>query len=280
MSMELKVKEFTFPEVIEFNFDEIKQELQQKMKQYENLVYTDDQVQVAKTDLANLRKFVKALSNERIRIKNECLKPYTEFETKINELDAIVQKPIEQINNQVKSYEEETKKTKKEQIVKYFEEHSPYEWLKFEQIFNEKWLNATVKLPGVEKEIIERITQIRNDLLTLSNLPNFSFEATEIYKQTLDINRAITEGQKLEEMQKRKAEAVAKEKAEAEAKARAEVKAVSVEADKTETTEFTSVKTPIEPTKQWISFSALLSTQDAIALKQFFDERNIEFKKI
>ena len=32
--------------------------------------------------------------------------------------------------------------------------------------------------------------------------------------------------------------------------------------------------------KQWISFKALLSTDDAIALKQFFNDRNIVFEKI
>ena len=34
------------------------------------------------------------------------------------------------------------------------------------------------------------------------------------------------------------------------------------------------------PKKQWISFSALLSTEDALALKDFFNSRNIEFKAV
>ena len=36
----------------------------------------------------------------------------------------------------------------------------------------------------------------------------------------------------------------------------------------------------IAPAKQWISFSALLSTEDALALKDFFNSRQIEFKAV
>ena len=34
---------------------------------------------------------------------------------------------------------------------------------------------------------------------------------------------------------------------------------------------------PTEPLKEWITFSALLTTEDALALKAFFESRNIEF---
>ena len=34
------------------------------------------------------------------------------------------------------------------------------------------------------------------------------------------------------------------------------------------------------PKKQWISFQAYLSTEDALALKDFFNSRNIEFKAV
>jgi hypothetical protein len=281
MSMELKVQEFTFPEVIEFNFEELKAALQEKVSKYENQVYTECQMIEAKKDLADLRKFTKAMSDERIRIKNEYMKPCDDFEAKIKELDAIVQKPIKQIDNQVKEYENSVKEKKKAEIITFFEGYSSFEWLKFEQIFNEKWLNATTKMPGIEKEIIDKLSQIRNDLLTLSNLPEFSFEATEIYKDTLDMNKAITEGQRLAEMQKKKAEA--------EAKACEEVGITPEELHESkrgyiESASIYGVPVPHpvveDVNKQWISFKALLSTDDALALKQFFNDRNIVFEKI
>lgn len=40
--MELRINEVTTPEQITFNYDELKQELTEKMAFYETLVYTDE----------------------------------------------------------------------------------------------------------------------------------------------------------------------------------------------------------------------------------------------
>ena len=54
-------------------------------------------------------------------------------------------------------------------------------------------------------------------MVTISKLPEFKFEAMEVYRKTLDMNQAIQEGQRLADIQKRKLEA---ERMEAERKAR------------------------------------------------------------
>lgn len=280
--MELKVKELSFSEVVIANFDELKQQLQEKAKQYESHIYTEGQVSGAKKDLAMLRKFTKALSDERIRIKKECLKPYEEFEAKIKELDAIVQEPISQIDKQVKFFEEETKAAKKkdiEEMWKNTEIQLPIP-LTLEQIFNEKWLNVSVKMPAIEKEIYEKLQQIKNELETLSNLPDFAFEAIEVYKTTLDINKAISEGKRLAEIQKRKAEAEAKALEEAGITPE-ELKEAREEYIAAASANGVPVMRPVENVnKSWISFRAFLSVEQAAALKQFFDDRNIVFEKI
>ena len=69
--MELKVNEVAVPEQITFNYEELKQELTEKVSMYETLVYTDDQIKQAKADKANLNKLKKALNDERIRRERE-----------------------------------------------------------------------------------------------------------------------------------------------------------------------------------------------------------------
>lgn len=265
--MELKVKKPTFPEIIEFNFSDLKEEITKKASEYTSLVYTEDQIQDAKKDLATLRKFTKALSDERIKVKKECLKPYEDFEAKIKELDAIVGGAITNIDGQVKAYDEKKKAEKLVAIEAYFGGRNPFDWLKLEQIFSDKWLNASVKMPNVTSEIDAAIEQIEKDLATLQNLPEFGFEATEEYKQSLDINKAISEGHRLAEMQKRKAEQEA-------AKVTATVKIEGQEVPVAET----PVKVP--PLKMWVSFKAQMTVDDANALKDFFNSRNIQFEKI
>lgn len=276
--MELRVSPVTFPEVIEFNFMELKTDIEARVERYTNLVYTEDQIKEAKTDLASLRKFTKALSDERIKVKKECLKPYEDFEAKIKELSAIVDKGIVNIDNQVKNYDEAKKEEKRAAIVELFEMIGHPEWLTLEQIFNQKWLNASVKMSVVQAEIDARLEQIANDLDTLSNLPEFAFEAEEEYKRSLDINKAISEGKRLSEIAKRKAEMeadLAKRKAEQEA------------AKLPEGTDLNEVKEPgtyvvtPEPIKKLeVCFRAYMTVEQAKELKTFFDNRGIEFEKI
>lgn len=274
--MELRIEPVTMPEVIEFNFEELKEQVTKKVVMYKNLVYTDDQVKEAKADRAALNKFVKSLSDERIRVKKQCLKPYEEFESKINELTAIVNEPIQLIDKQVKEYEEKQKTEKLESIKNLFATIGFQSFVTLEKIFDQKWLNAGTSMKKIEDSMSEKKFQIGNDVLTINSLPEFSFEAMEEYKRTLDLSRAIQEGQRLADIAKRKAEH------------EAELKRQSAEreAAKAETpTEIPEAPQPVEPVvtkqdKKWISFAALLSTEDALALKAFFTSRNIEFKAI
>lgn len=267
--MELKIYSPTedgFIQKIEWNFEELKTEIAEKVEHYKNLVYTEDQMKNAKSDRANLRKFVDALESKRKEIKKQCLAPYEEFEMQMKALISIVNEPITLIDNQVKSYEEEKKQEKRIHLESFFTGYSSIEWLKFEQILDTKWLNASVRTEKAIEELQARVEQIKTDLVTLSNLPEFSFEATEVYKQSLDINKAINEGQALLEMHKRKAEQ--------------EAAAIKPEEPTEKPTEELPQRPEPETKKQWISFKANLTIEDATALRDFFKSRNIEFTRI
>lgn len=289
--MELRVTPIQLPEAINFNYDELKAAIEAKASEYAVAVYTKDQISFAKSDRATLRKLKKALNDERIRQEREYMKPFDDFKQKINELMSIIDNPIQLIDKQVKDYEENEKMKKNDDILHFFEGCNFPEWVAFEKIFDAKWLNASVKMSVVEAEIEARLKQINSDLETLSKLPDFSFEATEVYKHTLDLNRAISEGTRLAEMAKRKAqakaEAEARARAEAEARQAAEMQAVQAPPEQAEETQpevviskmKTTTSETVEPKKEWISFKAYMSVEDALALKEFFNSRNIQFTK-
>lgn len=280
--MELKVNEVVIPDSIQFNYEELKQELTEKVKTYEVLVYDDTQIKLAKTDKANLNKLKKALNDERIRREREYMAPFNEFKAQINEIIAIIDKPVGVIDKQVKAYDEKKRQDKMEAIKKLYEESEHPEWLELEQIFNERWLLAGTSMRQIQDGMEGWFNEIKTNLDIISNLPEFAFEATEIYKTTLDVQKALNEGKRLSEMIKRKQEqerlqkeAEERTKAEAEAKAREE----KVEAHKPEPEPVQKVTTePVE--QQWISFRALLTVPQAFELKRFFEENKIEFQPI
>lgn len=288
--MELRVNEIAIPEAITFNYEELKTALTEKVSVYETMVYTDENIKEAKADRANLNKLKKALNDERIRREKEYMQPFNEFKAQINEIIGIIDKPCAVIDKQVKEYEEQQKQKKAAQIDDFMKEiekelpddmHIP---------MNEKWLNASTSMKSIQEEIKAQAEQIKTDLATIENLPEFSFEAAEVYKSTLDLGKAVNEAHRLSEIAKRKAEAdrlkaereaeQARLKAEAEAKAQAEQMA-----EKTGEAVFNNApdvyaQKPVEPAKQWISFRANLTVEDARELKQFFDDRKIDFERI
>ena len=270
--MELQIyspSEDGFIKEISWNYEEIKKEVAEKVSFYADLIYTEDQVKTAKEDRAKLRKFVDALETKRKEIKKQCLAPYEAFEAQMKEIVSIVNKPIMMIDGQVKEFEESEKAEKLEAIKEYFNSLPlilGFETLSLEKIFDPKWLNASVPMKSIEEAISKKLEQIVSDLATLAEMPEFAFEATEVYKDTLDINKAISEGRRLAEIQRKKEEAE------------------RLKAEQEKAPVMTNINDPEDienrGMKQWVSFSALLSTEDAIALKKFFNSRNIEFKAI
>lgn len=282
--MELKMQKTMFPQSISFNFDELKVEVTEKAELYKNMVYTEEAIAEAKTDRAKLNKFIKVLDDKKKEVKKQCLEPYNEFESQIKELIGIMSEPVMMIDSQVKSFEQKKKDEKLEAIIEYWESKNTFEWLKFDKILDPKWLNASTSMKKVQEDIEVRLEQVKQHINTLSYLPEFSFEAIEIYKDTLNVNLAISEGQRMADIQKRKlADADEKQKLHEEIQAKmAEMKGKPEPTVAKKETVETENETAFEYEngKTWLRFKALLSVEDAMALNKFFKDRNIKFEAI
>lgn len=284
--MELKINDYQLPAPIGFNYEELKQELTEKTAIYTNLVYTDEQIKEAKTDKASLNKLKKALNDERIRLEREYMQPFNDTKAKFNELIALIDEPVKAIDTQVKAYEEKQKQDKLDDITSFFNTTEHPEWVHISQIFNDKWLNASVSMKSVKDEINSKLEQIQNDIATLQNLPEFGFEATEVYKTTLDINKALNEGKKLSEIAKAKAAHEAEQARLREEASKAMIvkpEEVSQPAHIVECGASGSIKTEVVqevPAKQWVKFQAFMTVEQAKELKKFFDDRQIEIKSV
>lgn len=283
--MELRINTWKSPEVIDFNFEELKEEITNKSALYKNMVYTDETIKDAKSDRALLNKFKTALEDKRKEVKKQCLEPYNQFEKQIKELVAIIDEPVKLIGEQITEFEDREKAEKHEQIIELFNKAGFQSFVTLEQIYDPKWLNKSVSLKSIEEELTNTVYRIGHDVTTINSLKEYSFEALEHYKKTLDLASAIAEGQRLADIQKRKLEHEAELKAREElAKKQAEEKAkAEAEANLHEESEEVSQKEPqqaVEIKRQWIKFVALLSKDDALALKEFCDNRGIEIKSI
>lgn len=266
--MELKVIPYQLPESISFNFDELKAGLLEKCKDYEAMVYTEEQISAAKADRAALNRLKKALNDERLKREREYMQPFMQFKAEMAEIISIIDRPVAVIDKQVKAFEEQKKAEKKQKIEAYWMEVLQADkvpaGVDFKHVFEEKWLNASVSMKSIQEAIDAKLVKFAEDLAVIRALPAYAFEAEQVYLSSLDLAKAVSEAHRLSEMAERKA-AYEAEKAKRQA---AEVKPEPV------------AEAPVEPKKHCLDFRVWLTVEQARELKAFFQSRNIEFEKI
>lgn len=220
-----------FIKSIDWNFEDLKKEISEKAKTYMNLVYSDDQMKEAKKDRADLNKFKKALNNKKIEIKDQVMEPYKDFEEKIKELMGIVDQAVQNVDDQIKGYEEGLRQEKDKkceelwlEIVGDLDRTVPYE-----KIRKEEWLKRSVSMKAIREDMVETIARIDKELKLIgADFSKYIFEMKEEYLKAFDFSAAMAIKQHLEETEKKKALF----EAEQEAKEAARKQAMEAEAQK------------------------------------------------
>lgn len=291
--MELRItnpQESWLTEQILWNNEELKAAIAEKVKDYKTIAYTEDSLKDMKADRADLNKLKKAFEDERKRVKKICMEPYTKFEQQVKEITALIDEPIGLIDSQIREIDERRKAAKREEIEELFASIGFQSFVKLDMIWDEKWLNATVTLPKIEEQMKSRMYQIGTDVVTISKLPEFKFEAMEVYRKTLDMNQAIQEGQRLADIQKRKLEAERKAR-EAEEAAKQQTAAEQKEelAEEKETASASVPEAPAEETASipeeeepvfQLDFRVWGTRERIMALREYMLKNQIRFGKV
>lgn len=276
--MELLVQQIPKIEPIRFNYEELKTELSERVSEYKTVAYTADTIKTAKADRAKLNALKKSLNDERIRLEKEYMEPFQQFKAQVTDLVMIVDEAVSAVDKQVKDYEELQKKDKQAAVEALFQAVVVPEipWLGINQVWNEKWLNATYKTGQIEKDFAEIVARIKSDMEMLGRLPEYSFEAQETYKQTLNVNDALWQADHLKQM--------------AEAKKAAEMPAPQTTADEELPGQVTMeefMPEPVEPNMgeseasvSVLQFKCFCTMDQAMKLRHFMKAEGIKFERI
>lgn len=275
--MELKIynpsEEDGFIKVIECNYEELKTGLTQKLEDYKGRIYTEEQIKEAKADRAKLNALATAIDSKRKEIKKKCLQPYETFEAQIKDLLVLIKEPVALIDAQIKGYEEEKKQKKLEEVTELFERlkteaGEELEFISFEQVFEDKFLNASTSLKQVETVINNIFNSVKCNLKTIAELKDYTFEATEVYKETLNLNEALEKARYMVEIAKKKAEEERKEQENEE-----EVKSAASDPREAE-------ETDADVKREWTAFEAYISAKEAKMLAAWLKLNNIKIRRI
>lgn len=286
--MELKIispGENGFLKEIQWNQEEVKVWVAARVQDYKNIAYTEDQVKDMKKDRADLNKLRTAFESERKRLKKVCMEPYNLFEQQVKEVVALIDEPIQLIDSQLYELEERRKQQKKKDIEALFDTIGFQTFVTLDNIFDQKWLNASVSIGKIEEQMKSIMYKIGTDVATIGNLPEFSFEAMEVYKKTLDLNKAILEGQRLAEIQKQKQQYEEEQKRIAEEKARQEEQEQSVLAEVVEETAPVEEKVdaspePVRPDLVRMDFRVWCTKEQLMDLREYLIAHQIKFGRV
>lgn len=264
---------------LRWNFEELNRSLDLRLQRYKGLQYTEDQINEAKKDRANLNAFRKAMNDRKIELKKEFCAPYDEFAEQVKQLIAKIDEAAAGIDMQVKLFEQKEKDAKKAEIEKYWSEHGPKEIrIPFESVFDQKWLNKSCKTAqwsGALFEIADRIDEDMHAIAHLEDVEKMSFCVAE-YPKHLDLGKTLAAYEAKVEADRRAAETrermlrqrelMERERAEREARPKAEAEQSQVSEE--------------QPELLTRAFKVEATREQIIALGGYMKNNGIKFWKI
>ena len=170
MSNEIIIKSNQQAGFIEFNYEEIKTTVLEQIKPYQNLVVTTENFDDMKKTRAKLNGVIKQVENKRKEIKKDYSTPLTAFEKQVKEIVQIFQKESDNINHQIKLFEEQEKIERQNQIHDYFRTLENHEYVEIGYIFDERWLNKTYTEKKWKEELEKELNRVYEDIKYLDSL--------------------------------------------------------------------------------------------------------------
>ena len=250
-------------QAITTNYADVKAWVDGVAEQYRSIVVTEDGVQAAKQDRANLRKLQANIDQVRKECRAAALAVSAETEANCKELVATLETAVQSLDTQTKAFEARRKEEKAARLKTYFDRENELRntntYLTWEGVLDPKWLNATASEDAAEKAIDAIITDTVNGIAAIVSLQSpFEVELLEHYRETHDVAAVLQKNARLLEMKKaqEEREKAAREAAEAKRLAEeAERNTVEVEAHAPESdTDAEDASDTAEP--QTVSFAA------------------------
>lgn len=199
--------------IVDANFDELKAWLDAELDAYRTMVVTPDAISDAKSVRANIRKIASRIDEQRKAVKKAYSVPLNQFEAKCKQLTGICTEVANQIDAQVKAYEEQARAEKEARLKTYYcqlldvsEARKICPW---EMFLEPRWLNASYSESGALKDIEDKAKSIQSDINVINSMgEEFKIPLLNYYEKS-GFDLSFTMG-KLEQWRKEKAEEEAK----------------------------------------------------------------------
>ena len=173
---ELELISKTTPAIVSFNYDEIDKYLDEVLKKYGGLLFTDETVAECKKTMAELKKGKKSLNDFKIKTKKLLTEDITKFEDQCKKLSTKFDTVIDPIGAQADAFEVKRKEDKRTEIQTLINTLTDERFLEYKYssqlIVTEQMLNKGTKI----KVITLELTQQADLLLSQQNIEEANIE--------------------------------------------------------------------------------------------------------
>ena len=158
--MELIIRQIT-PATVDMNINEIEGFISSTKEKYQNLVFTDDQIDEAKSSRATLNKLEKNIADVRKKIEKESKMDIEKLINTLKQAEKDVKELSNNIGFQIKSFEEKEWENKQIEINATINEIFKNDTDLITYIkHNEKWRNKTYNISKIKDEIEAELSRL------------------------------------------------------------------------------------------------------------------------
>lgn len=158
------------PAKFDFDLEQVKQELDKVLFKYGELVVTEENLKDSKKQATELNKLANALNKRRLELEREYRKPFDVFKTEINGVVSNIKDKRENIQLQVKKFEDKQMEARKQVVYDLASEmYETYglttaDWHKIEEALNEKDSELWKKKSTSNKARLDQVAGLLVDL--------------------------------------------------------------------------------------------------------------------
>jgi hypothetical protein len=175
--------------IIEINFEEIKNNLTESVKEYGSLIVTDDTLPICKTKQKELAGIRIKIDNYRKEVKKAMSKPIDEFETKCKQLIGLVEEAEKPLKEGIQVFDDKKREEKRKvallTIMSVVEQHGLKSKYSEQLTVLDKYTNLGAKASEVREDVEQRA-------FILLGEQKKEEEMLEIIQDTIDnVNKGI-----------------------------------------------------------------------------------------
>lgn len=174
------------------NASELLPDIQEGLKHY-NYVVDEGNYKKAKTDRAALNNLVKLVSDKRKQVENDVFAQWIQDKKDIMQVEKTIKAASDKLGDGINEVDNAEKELKRNQIKELWESMTNNKY-PFELVFEERYLNKSVKAKEIEESLNNKFLKAEEQLSFIeASLPEDELQAEQVIQlfcKTLDLSKA------------------------------------------------------------------------------------------